>query len=390
MKSIKGLFAIAAAATLSLSLAACGGTDTPASDDATATTDPGTTETEETTDPDAATGDLKIGIALPQKTSQNWVEAEGMFTENCESSGVECIIQFANSGAAEQQNQIATMIENGVNALIIGAVDGSQLGTQLAQAKAAGIPIIAYDRLLTNTTDIDYYIAYDNFQVGELQGQALLEGLEKIKTGKDKWTIELIAGSPDDANSLKFFDGAMSVLTPKIDDGTLSIPSGQKEFNQVSTQGWDPKNVQTRMDTILSANYSGDDVMDGVLSPNDTLGRAAITSVEQAGKDLPVVTGQDSEDESVTWVTQGKQYSTIYKDTRTLVEASLALAIDAASGNDAPDVAGATINDTDYESQEGNPVVSYLLTPQIVTADNAADVYANDETRLELVKKAQE
>lgn len=385
MKNRKGLVAVATAVTLSFALAACGGRGGATEESGTAPVDGA-----ESGASAAAGGEgTKIGIALPKKTSQNWVEAEEMFKADCAEAKLDCTIQFADGGAAEQQNQVAAMIENGVQVLIIGAVDGSQLGTQLAQAKAANIKVIAYDRMLTNTEDVDYYIAYDNFGVGQLQGEALLTGLKEKKGDKDKWTIELIAGSPDDANSLKFFDGAMDVLKPKIDDGTLTIGSGQAEFTQVSTQNWDPKNVQSRMDTILNSTYPGDEVMDGVLSPNDTLGRAAITSVEQAGKPLPVVTGQDSEDESVTWVVQEKQYSTIYKDTRALVANAVKLAIAVASGDDNPELEGVTVNETEYESTDGHPVVAYLLTPQIVTSENAAEVYANDEHRAGLVAEAQ-
>lgn len=377
MKTLKKMASLTAVAAMALTMTACGGgrstdTESGASGDQSGA---------------AATGDVSIGIAMPQKTSQNWVEAEDMFKSNCAEASIDCTIQFANGGVAEQQNQISAMIENGVKVLIIGAIDGSQLGTQLAQAKAAGITIIAYDRLLTNTKDIDYYIAYDNFGVGQLQGQALLEGLE-AKAGDSPWDIELFAGSPDDSNSLKFFDGAMDVLQDKIDDGTLVVKSGQKDFTQVATQGWLPKNAQDRMSALLTSNYQGDEVPDGVLSPNDTLGRAIITAVEQAGKPIPVVTGQDSEDESVTWVVQGKQYSTIFKDTRPLVAGAVQLAIQAAEGNTSPEVDGAKLDDSQYESMEGNPVKSFLLTPQIVTADNAAEVYKDDTHRMELVNAA--
>lgn len=378
----KGIAAAVAAAAIGLSLSACGGGGNTSSEEPKDETESGTSEEAATTD------GVKIGIALPQKTSQNWVEAEDMFKEDCAAANAECIIQFANGGVSEQQNQISSMIENGVQVLIIGAIDGSQLGTQLAQAKASDITVIAYDRLLTNTEDVDYYIAYDNFQVGQLQGTALLEGLEASGTSSP-WTIELFAGSPDDANSLKFFNGAMDVLQPKIDDGTLVVGSGQTDFTQVVTQGWEAKNAQNRMATILTSSYPGDEMPDGVLSPNDNLARAIITAHEQGGKGNPIVTGQDSEDESVTWVTQGRQYSTIYKDTRALVQNAVALAVAVATGADLPDLPGVTIDEVQYESVEGHPVTAFLLTPQIVTKDNAAEVYANDSHRMELVEAAQ-
>lgn len=374
MKTLKSAVAISAAAAMAFSMAACCARDTGSSSG-------------DQSGAAASADKMSVGIAMPQKTSQNWVEAEDMFKASCEEQGIECTIQFANGGVAEQQNQVAAMIENGVQVLVIGAIDGSQLGTQLKAAKDAGIKVIAYDRLLTNTTDLDYYIAYDNFGVGQLQGKALLEGLE-ANAGESPWDIELFGGSPDDSNSLKFFGGAMDVLQPKIDDGTLVVKSGQTEFTQVATQGWLPKNAQDRMAALLTSTYQGDAVPDGVLSPNDTLGRAIITAVEQAGKPVPVVTGQDSEDESVTWVTQGKQYSTIFKDTRPLVKATVDLAIQLAKGEAAPKVDGATLDDSQYESMEGNPVKSFLLTPKIVTKDNAADVYKDDSHRMELVNAA--
>ena len=205
-------------------------------------------------------------------------------------------MQFANGGVSEQQNQIQAMITKQAKVIVIGAIDGAQLGTQVKAAKDSGAIVIAYDRLIKNTPDVDYYIAYDNRKVGQLQGQALLDGM-KAKKPNGPYNIELFAGSPDDANA-QVFDGAMDVLKPKIDDGTQKVPSGQTTFNQVVTQGWKAENAQKRMDTLLSANYTSAE-LDGVLSPNDTLARAIITSVKAAGKPIPIVTGQDSEVESV-------------------------------------------------------------------------------------------
>ena len=226
-----------------------------------------------------------IGVALPQKTSENWVLAEGLFNDGLKQAGFTPDVQFANGGVSEQQNQIQAMITKQAKVIVIGAIDGAQLGTQVKAAKDSGAIVIAYDRLLKNTPDVDYYIAYDNRKVGQLQGQALLDGM-KAKKPNGPYNIELFAGSPDDANAQVFFDGAMDVLKPKIDDGTLKVPSGQTDFNQVVTQGWKAENAQKRMDTLLSANYTSA-TLDGVLSPNDTLARAIITSVKAAGKPDP-------------------------------------------------------------------------------------------------------
>ncbi|WP_062137482.1 substrate-binding domain-containing protein [Demequina aestuarii] len=314
-----------------------------------------------------------IGVALPQKTSENWVLAEQLFNEGLTEAGFEPIVQFGNSGVTEQQNQIAAMIEQDAQVIVVGAIDGSQLGTQLERAKETGASVIAYDRLVLNTEAVDAYIAFDNFRVGVLQGEALLQGLAERK-GEGPYNIELIAGSSDDANSTPFFEGAMSVLQPKIDDGTLTVVSGQTSFEQAATAGWQAQNAQTRMDTIMSGSYSGDTELHGILSPNDTLARAALTSVDQAGKDTPVITGQDSEVESVKSIVDGEQYSTIYKDTRELVAQTIASVEELAACGEIP------VNDTEQYDNGVKVVPAFLLDPKIVTQENAAEVYADDAT----------
>ena len=322
--------------------------------------------------------DSYIGVALPQKTSENWVLAENLFKSDLGSAGYKFDVQFANSGVSEQQNQISTMVTKGAKVIVVGAIDGSQLGTQVKQAHDAGATVIAYDRLLLNTDAVDYYIAYDNRKVGQLQGQALLDGMAK-KKAKGPYNIELFAGSPDDANAKVFFNGAMDVLQPKIDDGTLKVVSGQTKFDQAVTQGWKAENAQKRMDTLLSGKYTSED-LDGVLSPNDTLARAILTSVKSAGKDIPVVTGQDSEVESVKSIMAGEQYSTINKDTRNLVKASVDAVNALQSG------AQVKVTDTSQYNNGVKVVPAQLLEPVIVTKDNAAEAYANDPTLAPLTK----
>lgn len=318
-----------------------------------------------------------IGVALPQKTSENWVLAQALFQNDLQAAGFKFDVQFANGGVPEQENQIQTMVTKGARVLIVGAIDGSQLGAQLTEAKQAGATVIAYDRLLRNTAAVDYYLAYDNFKVGELQGQALLEGLAKRK-GPGPWNIELIAGSPDDANSQVFFDGAMSVLKPRIADGTLSVRSGQITFAQAATQGWKAENAQKRMDTILAGTYPSRDLQ-GILAPNDTLARAALTAAKAAGKQIPVVTGQDSEVESVKSILRGEQYSTINKDTTALVRHAILMVTDLQQGR-APEV-----NDTQSDYNGVKVVPAYLLVPRIVTLENVREAYANDPVLKDIV-----
>lgn len=324
--------------------------------------------------------DATIGVALPTKTSENWVLAGGLFTDGLKAAGFKGDVQYAGgSGVSDQQSQIQSMITNGAKVVIIGAVDGGQLAAQAKAAHDAGATVIAYDRLILNTKDVDYYVAYDNEKVGELQGQALLDGMKAKYPGKTKYNIELFSGSPDDANSKVFFDGAMKILQPKIDDGTLTVVSKQTDIKQTATQGWLPANAQTRMDTLLAGSY-GSTELDGVLSPNDTLARAIITSVKGAGKPVPIVTGQDSEAESVKSIMAGEQYSTINKDTRNLVKQAIDMVKDLQQGKKP-----ATNDDKSYDN--GKKIVpAYLLKPVIVTKENAAEAYANDPTLEPLTK----
>jgi len=328
--------------------------------------------------------DATIGVALPDKTSENWVLAGQLFTDGLEKAGFKADVQYApaSNTVAEQQNQIQAMVTGGAKVIIIGAKDGKQLATQVEAARDAGVTVIAYDRLIENTEAVDYYVAFDNFKVGQLQGQALLDGLAERAGHEAPYNIELFSGSPDDANSAVFFNGAMEVLQPKIDDGTLNVVSGQTEIAQTATEGWKPENAQRRMDSLLTSSY-GSETLDGVLSPNDTLARAIITSVQQAGKPVPVVTGQDSEVESVKSIMEGIQYSTINKDTTLLVEQSIKMVGQLQKGEEVD------VNDTEQYDNGKKVVPAYLLDPVIVTKENAAEAYANVPSLLEIVKSYQ-
>lgn len=371
-RSLKGIAAFAAVGALAL--AGCTAGERGGSEEPTTTATGGTDGGEATL---CIAEGATIGVALPQKTSENWVLAEELFNDGLREAGFDPIVQFGNSGVTEQQNQIEAMIEQDAEVIVVGAIDGSQLGSQLESAAADGASIIAYDRLVLNTEAVDAYIAFDNFQVGVEQGNALLQGLAERK-GDGPYNIELIAGSSDDANSIPFFEGAMSILQPGIDDGTLTVVSGQTTFEQAATAGWQAENAQTRMDTILSGSYPGDTELHGVLSPNDTLARAALTSVSQAGKETPVITGQDSEVESVRSIVDGVQYSTIYKDTRDLVAQTITSIQELQNCGEIP------INDTEQYDNGVKVVPAYLLTPTIVTQENAAEVYAGDPVLAEL------
>ncbi|MBO2463884.1 substrate-binding domain-containing protein [Actinomadura violacea] len=324
--------------------------------------------------------DSLIGVALPAKTSENWVLAGDLFTNGLKQAGFKADVQYAGASTtvADQQAQISSMVTKGAKVIVIGATDAAQLSTQVAQAKQSGATVIAYDRLITNTKDVDYYVAFDNLKVGQLQGQALLDGMRKKKP-KGPYNIELFSGSPDDNNSAVFFNGAMSVLKPAIDKGEVKVGSGQTDIKQTAIQGWKAENAQQRMDSLLTSTYSKK-TLDGVLSPNDTLARAILTSVKGAGKPLPVVTGQDSEVESVKSIMAGEQYSTINKDTRKLVAQTVSM-VKALQAGDKPQ-----INDPSSYNNGVKVVPAFLLPPVIVTKENAAQAYATDPKLAPLTK----
>ena len=318
-----------------------------------------------------------IGVSLPWLGTQNWKEAEEMFTQQLTDAGYNPIVQAADQKVTQQQQQIESMIENGAKVIVVGPVDGSQLGSVLEQAKEAGVYVIGYDRLLENTSGVDGVVQFGSVKTGELQAQALLDGLAEWK-GDGPYNIELFGGGPADPNAPNFFKGAMSVLQPKIDDGTLVVVSGQTDFTECATVDWDNAKAQSRMDSLLAGNYS-DKNIDGVLCPNDGIARACITACENAGQDIPVVSGLDAENESVEWVWQGRQYSTVAKPTNDLVAKTIEIIDSLQAGNGMPA--------TEVTADNGViEVPVYELPPVVVTKDNEKEVFANDPSRLELLK----
>jgi putative multiple sugar transport system substrate-binding protein len=283
--------------------------------------------------------------------------------------GYKVDLQYANDKVPDQQQQIESMLNNGAKALIVAAIDGTALTTQLADAGKDNVKVIAYDRLINGSPNVDYYVTFDNQKVGVQQGTSLLTGLGILDaSGKDTgkkgpFNIELFAGSPDDNNATFFFNGAMSVLQPYIDKGTLKVVSGQTSFQQVAIQQWQLKTAQDRMETILNGFYSSKK-LDGVLSPYDGLSRGILNAVKSAGIDNPVVTGQDAEKPSDKLILDGTQYSTIFKDTRKLGDTAATM-VDAVLNGKTPEV-----NDTETYNNKVKVVPAYLHESVVVTKDN--------------------
>ncbi len=267
-----------------------------------------------------------------------------------------------------QLQQLENMITQGAKVLVIASIDGSVLSDVLKEAKNQKISVIAYDRLIMNTPNVDYYATFDNFKVGELQGK-YIESALGLKDGKGPYNIELFAGSPDDNNALFFFNGAMSVLQPYIDKGKLVVPSGQKNFTTIAIQSWDSGKAQARMDNLITANYAGGKKLDAILSPNDSVAIGIIASLKangygSAGKPYPILTGQDCDKANVKAIIAGQQSMSVFKDTRDLA-AQVVEMVDAVMSNKP-----VPVNDTKTYNNGVKIVPSYLCTPVFADKNN--------------------
>jgi len=354
-----------------LALAACGGTGAG-----------GGTSTGSTTAASQAAGDTLVGVAMPTQTSERWIADGNAVKDGLVKAGYKVDLQYANDDIPTQTQQIDAMITSGAKLLIIAAIDGTALTSQLESAAAKGIKVIAYDRLIRDSMNVDFYVSFDNYKVGVAQANALLYGMGitdrdgkatgSATKGQD---IEMFAGSLDDNNAHFFWDGAQATLKPFIDDGTLVVKSKQTTIEQAATLRWKQETAQARMEDLLTSTYAGKGTgLKGVLSPYDGISRGIITALQGVGMGpkitdgLPIVTGQDAEIASVKLIADGVQSSTIFKDTRKLA-AEAVTAAQAFLGGQTPEAN----NTTDYNN--GKKVVpSYLLEVDTVYADNIQEL----------------
>ena len=308
-----------------------------------------------------------VGVAMPTKTSTRWVSDGNSMVAALAAKGYKADLQYADDDIPNQLAQIENMITKGVKVLVIAAIDGSTLSNALQKAADKGIKVVAYDRLIVGSKNVDYYATFDNFQVGVLQAQTIEKALA-LKTAKGPFNIELFGGSPDDNNAFFFYDGAMSVLKPYIDSGKLVVQSKQMGMEKVGTLRWDGAVAQARMDNLLSAHY-GKGRVDAVLSPYDGLSIGILSSLKGVGygspkQPYPYVTGQDAEVPSVKSMIRKEQGSTIFKDTRELAKVTASMVDAMMSGKKVE------INDTKTYNNKVKVVPSYLLKPVSVDLAN--------------------
>ncbi len=355
MKKRNTLALVAGASAMALALAACSsGEETPASNGATAT----------------AAGECNVGIAMPTRSLERWInDGEGL-KSRLEADGCTVDLQYADNKTDQQISQLQNMIANGSNILVIASIDGTTLGPVLEDAGNAGATVIAYDRLILGSPNVDYYATFDNYSVGTLQGKYIEEQLG-LAGGDGPYNFEAFAGSPDDNNARFFFAGAWDVLSPYLDSGQLVNPSGTApasvdDWQSIGILGWGSDDAQAEMDNRLASFYAGGEKVDVVLSPNDSLAQGISQSLQLAGytaADFPILTGQDGDKASVANILNGVQSMTVWKDTRLLGE-RVELMIKSLLAGEEPEV-----NDTTTYNNGVKVVPSYLITPEVVTAD---------------------
>lgn len=391
---MKKLLALILALAMALSLVACGSssgdsgktdedTATPAADDAAE--EPADDAAEEPTDDaaeePAATGTGKIGIAMPTQSLERWNRDGSYLDEQFKAAGFETILTYSDNSNDKQVNDIQNMIAEGVDLLIVAAIDGSGLNTAMNEAAEAGIPVISYDRLILNDA-VSYYLSFDNYTVGTLQGQFIEQALDLANAGDKVYNMEITAGDPADNNAPFFYNGAMDVLQPYIDAGTLNVVSGQTEFDTVATDQWNTDTAMERAQNVLASYYADGTQLDVWLCSNDStaLGVAQAITSDYAGSNSVIITGQDGDIANLKNIVDGIQTVTIYKNVNNEAAATLALAKAIMAGEtiDASTAESLGVecayDDTSYETSAGNKCPSFLLVPSVITKDNLQEL----------------
>jgi putative multiple sugar transport system substrate-binding protein len=316
-----------------------------------------------------------VGIAMPTRSLERWNKDGAHLEDLLKKAGYQTQLQYADDKVDQQISQVENMINQGAKILVIASIDGTALGPVLEKAAAQKIKVIAYDRLINKTPNVDYYATFDNYLVGKLQGEFIVEKLG-LAQGKGPFNLEPFAGSSDDNNAKYFFAGAWDVLSPYVKSGKLVIPSGKNlasndDWTKVSIDGWKSQKAQAEMDNRINSFYTGGKKVDVVLSPNDSLALGIAQSLEskgyKPGGDWPLLTGQDADLANTKNILAGKQSMTVWKDTRTLGD-QVAKMVDQITKGQPVET-----NDTKTYDNGIKVVPSYLLPPVVVTKENAEE-----------------
>ncbi|MDY5156444.1 MULTISPECIES: multiple monosaccharide ABC transporter substrate-binding protein [Actinotignum] len=315
-----------------------------------------------------------IGISMPSKSLERWSRDGDYLQKQLQDMGYKTSMQYADNKVEQQISQIQNMINEGPAVIIVASIDGSALAPVLAQAKQAGIKIIAYDRLIRDTDAVSYYVTFDNYRVGQMQGEYIVKELG-LDQGKGPFNFEPFSGSPDDNNARYFFEGAWDQLKPYLDKGQLVVPSGKAPANvadwqSIGIQAWMAPTAQAEMETRLNSFYRGGTRVDAVLAPNDALALGITQALDADGytqDTWPVLTGQDADQANVTNIVKGRQSMTVWKDTRKLADQAALMVDQIVKGEDV------TVNDTETYENGMMVVPTYLLEPVVINAENARE-----------------
>jgi putative multiple sugar transport system substrate-binding protein len=283
----------------------------------------------------ATGGKTMVGISMPTKSIQRWETDGENMRKGFEAAGYATMVEFANDDTAQQVSQLENMINKGCKAIVVAAVDSVSLSSVLEQAKNKGIFIISYDRLLTDTPNVDFYVTFNNKKVGTEMALYVEKTLD-LANAAGPLNMEISSGPPSDNNAGLIYNGMMEVLQPYIDSGVVVIPSGQTTAEQTAIDNWELANSQTRMENLLNGFYT-DKKINIAICANDTTGRGAANAIIAAGytpgaADYPIITGQDCETASVQYIIDGKQGMSIFKDTRTLGDQAIKATISLLNG----------------------------------------------------------
>ncbi len=322
-------------------------------------------------------GKKKVGISMPTKSLERWNRDGSYLEEQFKKEGYDVEITYSDNDTDQQVNDIQNMISDNVDILVVAAIDGDTLSTVLADAKDQNIPVISYDRLIMNTDAISYYVSFDNYKVGQLQGQYIIDTL-KLDGSKKKYNMEVTAGDPADNNATFFYNGAMDTLKKYIDDGTVKIVSKQQDFESVATSQWSTDEALNRMQNILSSYYAdGKNQLDIALCSNDSTALGVTQAIESdyAGKNTPLITGQDGDVANLKNILDGKQAMTVYKAVANEAVVTLKLVKSVLDGNTPDESLTKEFDcecsyDTDSYDNGTGKIPSYLLTPEVITKDN--------------------
>jgi putative multiple sugar transport system substrate-binding protein len=336
---------------------------------------------EEAAETTAAVAGGKIGISMPTQSLERWNRDGAYLDEQFQQAGFETVLTYSDNDSGRQVNDIQNMLADGVDLLIVAAIDGEALNTAMNEAAEANVPVISYDRLILNDA-VSYYVSFDNYTVGKLQGEFVEEQLDLANAGDKTYNIEFTAGDPADNNAGYFFNGAMDVLKPYIEAGTLNVVSGQTDFATVATDQWSTDTALERAQNVLSSYYADGTQLDVWLCSNDStaLGVAQAITSDYAGSNTVLITGQDGDEANLKNIVDGVQTMTVYKNVsnESIVTLALAQAILAGDTIDASLIPSFGIDcafDTEsYETSAGNKCPSFLLVPSVITKDNLQDL----------------